>query len=418
MLLASALLFGTFNFMPEKFWNRINTIQSAQEDTSFHGRLVAWQVAYKYANDHFPFGAGFYGPQLAQSFTRIFRRRRPHAAHSIYFQVLGEQGYIGLAIYLMIIAGAFWSSARIMRAARGREEFAWAGDLAMMIQMSLIAFCVGGAALSMAYYDLFILCVSPARSLERVGRAATRCACYGHLASRIRFGAAVEIVWEERSQFYAKDPLGIYAASWHHFRLSWHQSCDHNMLRAVSMTLGFMTGTADSNPFFIVGSGRSGTTLLRLILAGHSQIVIPAETWFISPLVAQLPATGPLAPDAVQAAINIILRSYRWPDMEMSDDEFRSRVLRLTRPALADIINVVYGHALERAQRQRIGDKTPPYIFIAPQLKLIFPRAKFINLIRDGRDVAISFVDAGFPGRAYQGRNFPWSSSGSSACGL
>ena len=60
----------------------------------------------------------------------------------------------------MIIAGAFWSSARTMRAARGREEFSWAGNLAQMIQMSLIAFCVGGAALSMAYYDLFVLCAA------------------------------------------------------------------------------------------------------------------------------------------------------------------------------------------------------------------------------------------------------------------
>ena len=69
---ASALLFGTFNFMPETFWNRMNTIQSTQGDASFHGRMVAWQVAYEYANDHFPFGAGFYGPQLAPLFHSYF----------------------------------------------------------------------------------------------------------------------------------------------------------------------------------------------------------------------------------------------------------------------------------------------------------------------------------------------------------
>ena len=107
LVAASALLFGTLNFMPEQFWDRMNTIQGTEGDASFHGRVVAWQVAYEYANDHFPFGAGFYGPQLAPLFHSYFPAEDPHAAHSIYFQVLGEQGYVGLALYLMIIAGAF-----------------------------------------------------------------------------------------------------------------------------------------------------------------------------------------------------------------------------------------------------------------------------------------------------------------------
>jgi putative inorganic carbon (HCO3(-)) transporter len=162
LVLAGAFAFSTTIFMPQAFWDRVNTIQSSstQDDASVHGRLVAWQVAYKYANDHFPFGAGFYGPQLPGIFNSYFPEEEPHAAHSIYFQVLGEHGYIGLIIYIMIIVGAFWSSAQVMRAARGREEYAWAGTLALMIQMSLVAFCVGGAALSMAYYDMFVLGVA------------------------------------------------------------------------------------------------------------------------------------------------------------------------------------------------------------------------------------------------------------------
>jgi putative inorganic carbon (hco3(-)) transporter len=168
-------LLGTLNFMPEKFWNRLDTIQSAQADTSFHGRLVAWHVAFEYATDHFPFGAGFYGPQRDRLFHSYFPDEEAHAAHSIYFQVLGEQGYIGLAIYLMILASAFLSSAGIMRAAGRQEEFVWARNLALMIQMSLIVFCVGGAALSMAYYDLFVICVSllaPLSELVRQQQAA------------------------------------------------------------------------------------------------------------------------------------------------------------------------------------------------------------------------------------------------------
>ena len=164
----------------------------------------------------------------------------------------------------------------------------------------------------------------------------------------------------------------------------------------------------DTNPFFIVGSSRSGTTLLRLILAGHSRIAIPAETRFISQLAERLPITGPLSQDGVQSAINIVLQSAVGPTWRCRMNISVSRVRELVRPSLADVINVVYKHALHSAQKGRIGDKSPPYIFIAEELKLLFPQAKFINLIRDGRDVAISFIDAHFRGRPYHGRNFEW----------
>jgi putative inorganic carbon (hco3(-)) transporter len=172
LVLAGVFVFGTLNFMPAAFWDRVNSIQTttAQDDPSVHGRIVAWQVAYRYANDHFPFGAGFYGPQLPSLFHSYFPMEEPHAAHSIYFQVLGEHGYIGLVIYLMMIAGAFWSSRQIIKRARDREELSWAGNLALMIQMSFIAFCVGGAALSMAYYDVFILCIGLLVPLQELVR--------------------------------------------------------------------------------------------------------------------------------------------------------------------------------------------------------------------------------------------------------
>lgn len=174
LVLAGVFAFAVVTFMPDTFWDRVDTIQTAQDDASFHGRVVAWQVATNYANDHFPFGAGFYGPQLPGIFHSYFPKEEAHAAHSIYFQVLGEHGYPGLLIYLAIIAGAFLTSSRIARAARGRDELIWAGQLALMIQTSLIAFCVGGAALSMAYYDVFILCVALLVPLGELVKSQTR----------------------------------------------------------------------------------------------------------------------------------------------------------------------------------------------------------------------------------------------------
>jgi probable O-glycosylation ligase (exosortase A-associated) len=159
MAVAAAFAIAIASFMPDAFWDRINSIQTAGDDPSFHGRWVAWQVALGYANDHFPLGAGFYGPQLPAIFHSYFPHEQAHAAHSIYFQVLGEHGYVGLAIYLLVLVGAFWTCSRIVRRARGRDELAWAASLAVMIQTTLVVFCVGGAALSMAYYDVFILCI-------------------------------------------------------------------------------------------------------------------------------------------------------------------------------------------------------------------------------------------------------------------
>ncbi|MEO9188434.1 MAG: sulfotransferase, partial [Acetobacteraceae bacterium] len=81
----------------------------------------------------------------------------------------------------------------------------------------------------------------------------------------------------------------------------------------------------DNAPFFIVGCGRSGTTLLRLVLSGHSRIEIPPETWFLLALVAHLPLTDPLTPAQVEAAIALITGDYRWPDMQMTAADFAAR---------------------------------------------------------------------------------------------
>jgi putative inorganic carbon (hco3(-)) transporter len=155
-------------FMPESFFDRLNTISNVSDDASFHGRIVAWQVAFFSAADHFPFGVGFYGPQLKQIFNSYFPGEAAHAAHSIYFQVLGEHGFVGFAIYIAAIAAAFVNCTRILRAAREVPELSWARDLAAMIQISLFVFCIGGAALSMAYYDVFVICICLLLPLQEI----------------------------------------------------------------------------------------------------------------------------------------------------------------------------------------------------------------------------------------------------------
>lgn len=179
--IAGTVIGGALFFMPPSFWQRASTIQSIAEngskvDPSVHGRVEAWHVAYYYARDHFPFGAGFYCPQLPELFDRYFPGEKPHAAHSIYFQVLGEQGFIGLAIYVTILAAAFWKCSRIIKDTQNRPELEWANQLTRMIRMSLLMFCIAGSALSMAYYDLFVNLLAllvPLSELCAVRRPAT-----------------------------------------------------------------------------------------------------------------------------------------------------------------------------------------------------------------------------------------------------
>ena len=163
--------------------------------------------------------------------------------------------------------------------------------------------------------------------------------------------------------------------------------------------------------FFIVGSSRSGTTMLRLMLAGHSRLVIPPETWFLLTLVKRFPLAGPLSAAEARAATAAILDCHRWPDMAIDAADFERRAAALDRPSLRDLADIVYVVHCDRAGKPRAGDKTPTYIGIVPQLKRLYPDAKFINMIRDGRDVTISFVDANFKGRPYHGREFEWTNA-------
>jgi probable O-glycosylation ligase (exosortase A-associated) len=159
-ILVAAIAYPALNFMPQHFYDRLDTVSSvnaAETDGSFQGRVLAWKVAYYYARDHFPFGAGFAGPQKPGIFNFYFPLESTHAAHSIYFQVLGEHGFIGLAFFLVILVLAFWNCQKIRKAASHHPDLAWARDLATMIQLSLLAYCIGGAALSMAYDDVAVI---------------------------------------------------------------------------------------------------------------------------------------------------------------------------------------------------------------------------------------------------------------------
>ncbi len=161
-------------------------------------------------------------------------------------------------------------------------------------------------------------------------------------------------------------------------------------------------------PFFIVGSGRSGSTLLRLMLASHSRIAIPAETWYLSALLEKFPRHRPLQVNEIDAAVAMMTCHDRWPDMGLDAAEFRQRTTCLSAVRLRDLVEMVYRWHMEAEGKSRWGDKTPVYIEIVPALAAMFDDAKFIHLIRDGRDVAKSFQRQGWRGPWMHGYAGEW----------
>lgn len=140
-------------FLPEQWFNRMSTIDNFAEDRSALGRISAWTVAWRLAFDH-PFGIGF---TLARA--ELFMKYSPypdyvHAAHSIYFLVLGNHGFIGLFLFLMIGATTWRSAAWLRKHGRAQPESQWTADLGSMAQVSMVGYAVGGAFLSLSYFDL------------------------------------------------------------------------------------------------------------------------------------------------------------------------------------------------------------------------------------------------------------------------
>lgn len=140
-------------FMPEQWAARMSTIDDYQQDTSSLGRLSAWWTAYGIAKNYV-FGAGF---EIARAELVAIYSPYPtfvHAAHSIYFLVLGNHGFIGLFMFLAMF-GTTWSTATwIRRTTKGKAGQEWCFQLASMCQVSLAAYFVGGAFLSLSYFDL------------------------------------------------------------------------------------------------------------------------------------------------------------------------------------------------------------------------------------------------------------------------
>jgi len=137
---------------------------------------------------------------------------------------------------------------------------------------------------------------------------------------------------------------------------------------------------------FICGVGRSGTTLLRMMLDAHPDLAIPAETDFVPDLV-----TGcPTAADPVQFYLDRVTGDPRWQDHQLDADVLRQRIEAIQPFDVGAAIRAFYRLCAERWGKPRFGDKTPGYSDWLPLIQEALPEARFIHIIRDGRDVILS----------------------------
>lgn len=140
---------------PPVWIERMETIRTYEQDPSAMGRINAWWVAVNLTRDRPIVGGGFNTFQ-EDTFARYAPEpENVHDAHSIYFEVLGEHGYVGLVLFLFLGVLALRNGKWIMRATRDRPDLKWAGQLAAMLQVSLIGYATGGAFLGLAYFDLY-----------------------------------------------------------------------------------------------------------------------------------------------------------------------------------------------------------------------------------------------------------------------
>lgn len=139
--------------LPEQWWARMNTISEYQADGSAMGRINAWGVAWEVAL-HNLFGGGM--SYQHQEFFLLYGKYEAivRAAHSIYFQILGNHGFIGLFLFLLLWIITYRDAGWLRKNACSNPHTLWAAQLGAMAQVSLVGYTVGGAFLSLGYYDL------------------------------------------------------------------------------------------------------------------------------------------------------------------------------------------------------------------------------------------------------------------------
>lgn len=175
MALSFMILIGAA-FVPESWTARITTTTHAEEDSSFMYRVVQWKILTLMALDKPLLGHGIIANLVPSTWSSYAARLRseltfietppplyPQASHSIFFQMLGENGFIGLGLFCLLHTIALRYGTKVRALAKDRPDLRWASDMAGALRVSLIVYLVTGAVLPIPYLEfpyLLIGCLS------------------------------------------------------------------------------------------------------------------------------------------------------------------------------------------------------------------------------------------------------------------
>jgi len=156
LLVVTAVL--VISFSPPAWIERMGNFAHGNLDGSADMRLVSWTVAWRVAQEY-PMGGSFDTVPNVDVYKRYQPRPLPDNApnsgpHSIYFQLLGDHGFLGLGLFLMLMGSCLWTLVHLRRAARRIPSAHWMIVYSQMIEISILAFMVSGAFLGVVYLDV------------------------------------------------------------------------------------------------------------------------------------------------------------------------------------------------------------------------------------------------------------------------
>jgi hypothetical protein len=162
-------------------------------------------------------------------------------------------------------------------------------------------------------------------------------------------------------------------------------------------------------PFF-VGCGRSGTTLLRAMFDAHPDVAVPDEVSFIIRLSRGHNAVRYRRPGRLdtEALLHLLKTNTSFARWELPDDAVRAALTDPPVTTFADAVRRLYATYAARRGKGRWADKTPMHVQYLARLARLFPEARFVHVVRDGRDVACSYLDVPFGPRTVEEAAFEW----------
>jgi putative inorganic carbon (hco3(-)) transporter len=165
---------GVWSFAPEKWFERMGTIETYQQDSSAETRIYMWHLAWHIALKHPITGGGFHWSYDPNSVNRqlwdsgLPPMVKPRAPHSNWFEMLGDHGFVGLGIFVAILISTAVDARWLVRSSKGDPDLLWANNLGRVIQASLIGYCAGGSFATQAMFDGFYALVIMAAAARRI----------------------------------------------------------------------------------------------------------------------------------------------------------------------------------------------------------------------------------------------------------